>query len=340
MSTNEQTIIKASGPSDFLGVVPALLGYIPRNSAVLVPFNGTQANGALRVDLPPTVSADEVASTVIGYICRVQSVTGVAVVLYTDNDAESVRPLGGLILQRADQCGLDVIDGLYVATEGWGRLRSMDAPRSLDEIHVPDSLAGSVATDQAAASAAAPLSPKRAAMIAKAVAAFDPGEADYCAAFERLCATADPATVTPEDAALLMFVTERPMLRDVALVQWASDRAAGEATLPAQLAYTQGVDMPEMMDAVRILAGESARPTHKRLENALAVVRHVSDPSLTQSRAGSLAVSAWLSWAMGRSTLAAKFADDAVALDADHGLANIVATLVERGHLPSWVYLR
>lgn len=340
MSTTEQTIVKAAGPGDFLAIVPALLGFTPRNSAVLVPFNGSRTIGAMRVDLPPAASTDEVAATLIGYICRVQSVTGVAVVLYTDADAASVRPLGDLIVKRADQCGLEVIDGLYVATEGWGRLRSEDAPRSLDEIRVPDSLAGSVAADQAEASAAAPLSPERAAMIAESGAAFDPDAADYCAAFERLCAVPDPTEVTAEDAALLMFVLERPMLRDVALVQWASDRESGEAALPAQLGYAIGVDVPEMRDAVRVLAGEAARPTPARLTNALAIVRHVSDAALTQPRAGSLAVSAWLAWGLGRSSLASKFAREAVELDAEHGLAKIVATLCELGHLPSWVYLR
>ncbi|HBR87853.1 MAG TPA: hypothetical protein DEA59_01135, partial [Microbacterium sp.] len=57
-------------------------------------------------------------------------------------------------------------------------------------------------------------------------------------------------------------------------------------------------------------------------------------------RAGALATCAWLSWALGRSTHAAAFAEMAFAIEPDHGLAGIVLTMVNAGHLPEWAFHR
>ena len=59
-----------------------------------------------------------------------------------------------------------------------------------------------------------------------------------------------------------------------------------------------------------------------------------------EHRPNLLAAAAWLSWALGRSTHAAIFADLALAVDADHGMSQIVATFVASGHLASWVFVR
>ena len=45
------TTIKAGTPRDFLGLVPALLGFTPHASLVLVPFEATRTIGAMRFDL-------------------------------------------------------------------------------------------------------------------------------------------------------------------------------------------------------------------------------------------------------------------------------------------------
>ena len=46
------TILKAAQASDFLAAVPALLGFQPSESVVLVPFRGQRTTGALRIDPP------------------------------------------------------------------------------------------------------------------------------------------------------------------------------------------------------------------------------------------------------------------------------------------------
>ena len=57
-------------------------------------------------------------------------------------------------------------------------------------------------------------------------------------------------------------------------------------------------------------------------------------------RAGALAVCGWLSWALGRSTHADRYARKALAAEPDHGLASIVRSFVSAAHLPDWAFRR
>ena len=85
------TTIKAGTPRDFLGLVPALLGFTPQDSLVLVPFEASRTIGAMRLDLD--ADAATLAHTSLGLVCRVPRVTGVAAVIYAAEDADSTRDL-------------------------------------------------------------------------------------------------------------------------------------------------------------------------------------------------------------------------------------------------------
>lgn len=43
------TIIHATEPAELLGIVPALAGFTPRRSVVLLPFRGARTHGALQI---------------------------------------------------------------------------------------------------------------------------------------------------------------------------------------------------------------------------------------------------------------------------------------------------
>ena len=45
-----------------------------------------------------------------------------------------------------------------------------------------------------------------------------------------------------------------------------------------------------------------------------------------------------LSWALGRSTHAALYAERACEVDPEHGLSQIVLSFVQAGHLPDWAF--
>lgn len=150
----------------------------------------------------------------------------------------------------------------------------------------------------------------------------------------------DALTWQPSDApmrtAMLGWCLARPSLRDVALVQWATDVAGGDLAMEAQRRWEDGAEYPA--DLASVMWGEGPRPDAERLERALALVREVAALVPKTQRPGPLALCAWISWALGRSSHADRYAAMALAIDRRHGLADIVRSFVRAGHLPDWAF--
>ncbi|MFF8187315.1 DUF4192 family protein [Microbacterium sp. NPDC016588] len=365
-------IVRAGAPAEFLSLVPHLLGCTPRSSLAVVTFAAGRSLGALRIDLPaPGAVADveSVASTVIGMACKVSRTDAVALVVYTDlalRDAGELphRALVDAVLARADICGLRVIDAFAVGPDGWnGYLSGGEGePRPLAEIAPDPDLVPTPEVDGdqfAAATLPAITAAERTAVHrllddAEQLVARS-REAKRLPARRRAAATlvlddiADPpavfeAFVSPDDdpdhrtVAAVSFGLQRPLLRDVALMQWLSDLATGDATYGAQTAYAAGQPFPA--DLARPMWGEGAHPDPPRLLRALDRCRYAAAATPRARRAGPLAACAWLAWATGRSTHAAAYAADALEIDPDHGLADIVRIMCAQGRLPEWVFER
>lgn len=142
--------------------------------------------------------------------------------------------------------------------------------------------------------------------------------------------------LAPYDAAVLVWCLARPSLRDVALVQWCGTLGDGDDALEAQVRWESGEEYPERL-AMRMW-GEGERPDIDRLEHALALARQLAALAPRASRAGALAMCAWLSWALGRSTHADAYAREALEIEPEHGLSEIVRSFVHAGHLPDWAF--
>ena len=392
------TIVKAANAAEFLSLVPAMLGYHPTQSLVLIPFAGSRSLGALRFDLPDGEpdAIDRVAATVIGMACRLPDADAVAAITYTDaRFADGVgkphHELARALERRADACGLRVSDALCVAADGWGSFLDRDCPpsgHSLAElqaggVEMPDLSAPE--GDQATGATLPPVDLARTERVGRALVALEravtvlcgtesptasPGfartgvdNAPDAAAFvpddsERVDPTAlaavctlddlpalfeealtwEPDDLAPYDSAALAWCLSRPSLRDIALVQWSSDFAAGDEALDAQLRWESGEEYPAHL--AMQMWGEGDRPEPARLERALELVRHVAATAPRASRPGPLAMCAWLSWALGRSTHADVYARDACDIEPEHGLSEIVRSFVHAGHLPDWAFRR
>ncbi|HBU43000.1 MAG TPA: hypothetical protein DEB57_09045, partial [Microbacterium sp.] len=100
--------------------------------------------------------------------------------------------------------------------------------------------------------------------------------------------------------------------------------------------WEDGAEYPSEI-AMR-LWGEGPRPSPERLGRALLLARHIASAVPASRRPGPLAVAAWFSWALGRSTHADLFAQQATAIEPEHGLAEIVRSFVGAGHLPDWAF--
>ncbi|RLK52413.1 DUF4192 family protein [Microbacterium telephonicum] len=370
------TIVKAAGAADFLALVPHLLGYTAVRSVVLVPMQAGRSLGAMRLDLPAddTPTVDAFASTALGLLCRIPGADAFLAVVYTDASFGSAPPgreVASALRRQASSTGLALVDTLVVAADGWGSLDDAALPpggRPLSEIVTrhTDALP-ETARDCAGDQGSGAVLPTHSAADRRRVGAalrslrtslellcgipggpraerVDPAalEAaceldDLPRLFERALAW-DPEDLAPMDVALLGWCLSRPSLRDIALVQWAGDIVDGEDAMTAQHRWEEGEDYPP--DLAAVMWGEGDRPDAARLERALALGRQVAALVSRRQRPGPLAVCAWLSWALGRSTHAERYAQLGQEIDPEHGLCDIVRSFVAAGHLPDWVFRR
>lgn len=421
------TVVRAADAAQFLTFVPRMLGYIPTESLVLIPFHHGRSLGAMRFDLPPGEAADSTAATVLGMACRLPDADAVAAIVYTDrrfddDDRMPHRALLDALERRAHACGLRLTDLLCVAGDAWGSTLDPACPpagRSLDDLNATSAgLTGLPAPDgdQSSGAALPECTTEERERVAKALDALDRAVALLCGpeavgatahrttaaadAASTLTASADagadselaaatyacdlgpvpapvsddfdtgcpvesggrvdpralstacrfddlpglyeealsapPATCDAYEWAALIWCLARPSLRDVALVQWSGDAAQGDEALDAQLRWEAGADYPSHL-AMRMW-GEGDRPDAGRLESALEITRHAAAMAPERSQPGALAMCAWLSWALGRSTHAASYAQRALDIEPEHGLSEIVLSFVGAGHLPDWAF--
>lgn len=331
------TKVKAANAGEFLAVVPALLGYHPVDSVVVVVFAGKMSRGAMRFDMPADrTTAAQLAAVATGLVCKLADATGLAVVVY--GDPELAEHIGGDLSEQAQSAGLHVVDMLVVSDGRWARIGSGDELVELET--VPDQFSGMVAAgDQ---SSGAELPEPDAGLVADVARSLqvdtpDLSPEEMLALFERTVGVHD-ADVSASEWASLIWSLARPALRDVALMQWAGGEEAGVLALQAQLAWEDGTEYPS--DLARVMWGEGARPDPNRLERALAVCLNAAALAPIELQPGALASAAWLAWSLGRSTHADRHAERAQRIDPEHGLAEIVRTMVAAGHLPGWAFVR
>jgi len=366
------TIITAANAAHFLSLVPRLLGFRPRRSLVLVPFEAGRSLGTMRLDLPPDgAETERVASDLIGLVCRIADADGFALVAYADGPlhppGEEGLPHSGLaaaLSDRADACGLHVVHMLCVAEDAWGAYSEPHTTHDLDELDAMpaegmprpsrgDQTSGtrlpSVEAAERERVALALTGVRSATRLLRAGAAEggDPRRVDPLAiaaldvlddlpAFFEASLGWDTGSLDAYAAATLSWCLSQPPARDVGLLEWVGGREIGDRAVDAQLRWEAGHTYPTEL-GMRVW-GEGPRPDPERLLRALALVRRIAAVTPRGSRAGALAVCGWLSWTLGRSTHADVYARRALKIDRWHGLARIIVALTAAGHLPDWAF--
>jgi hypothetical protein len=359
---------KAANASDFLKLVPRMLGYVPERSLVVIPFNGSRSVGAMRFDLPPADSLVSSVASIMGVALQIREVTAFVPIVYTDETAlEGIGlPLIHEFNERAHQAGIHLSDKLIVANDGY--VSAFDPTLEVkplsdlvldDDPDLPSIKAGGVlAGTELPAVELGDFEDVQAALAGLAVtievlttgestSEFDPANVEAILTVAMLddlpelyeqALTWVPKDIPAYSTAALAWCFARPALRDVALVQWCNGRDAGDRALEAQMAWEEGVEYPA--DLAMQMWGEGPQPNPERLERALKLMRHVASYTTNEVQAGALATAAWLSWALGRSSHAEHYAKQAIIADPEHGLAEIVHSFVTAGHLPAWAFIR
>ena len=370
------TVMKANDSAGFLGLGPALAGYTPTRSLVLLPFHGTRTHGAMRMDLPDPALHEEIdgwddcADAALSLVRRVPEADAVAVVIYTDDEIIDVpdglvvpnAPLVDALLDVTEDLGLRMVDALCVAPNGWASYIA-DEPRltPIDSIPMQPALDGDDLSRDHTAGTELPhvdlvekervgraLAELRGVLCRMSTGAPSTAQNPQALAASLLlddipqlfeAALEAPDDLGPFSTAALAWCLNRPLMRDAALVQWARDLAFGYRALDAQVAYTEdGVPLPEEIGET--FMGRGRRPDADRLRAALELVRHTAARVPLADRAAVLACAGWLSWALGRSSHADVYLRQAHEIDPDHSLTNLLQQVIAAVGLPSWAFDR
>jgi hypothetical protein len=369
------TVIHATESAELLGLVPALAGFTPRQSLVMLPFQGTRTSGAMRMDLPdPQIDADEFAEVALRALLQVSGVDAVAVVVYTGETPQSI-PDGVLLprltliealLEVAVDAGLRIVDALCVTPQGWGDYLADDPiVRRLEEIPDAPHIAGigDVSGDQLSGAELPSSNLVERERVGRALRELEAllerhrlgsgritsADSPYavstaCMLLDDLPAFAEelldaPAGDDAYDCAALLWCLNRPVLRDAILVQWATDLEAGERALDAQLAFSgAGEDLPDAVGEVFL--GRGPRPDPDRLGCALQLVRSAAARAPREAQVGALTAAAWLAWALGHSSHAGTYIDRALEIEPGHSMASLISTMLSAALLPEWALQR
>lgn len=338
------TIVRAATPADLLALLPAMIGYLPSESLLIVPFAGGRTAGVLRLDIDQAIASPaEHSATGLGHAARVPGVTGVAVVAYTERGHEVATPVLAAYVERARQFGLDVLDVISVGAETYAQLGREEHPVSeINYTIVPEGMRG--ATSKGVLAGAEPIELDEAtradaADVARQYSTMDPSMllalTPPVAAASVVPSGETPYTEVPSVVGFTVAVCQLPSIRDVALLSMAIGVEAGDRGLEAQLDWESGAEYPT--DLARVMWGEwSDKIDVARLTNAVDLLRTAAAVADEEQKPAVLATLAWFSWALGRSSHAEYYADQA----AEVGLAEIVRSFITAGHLPSWAFDR
>lgn len=160
-------------------------------------------------------------------------------------------------------------------------------------------------------------------------------------------------------AAVMLFMLQGPPNRDQAMLQFAFGAEIGAEAEETNLRYAAmqrgtGKSMDEIVIAEmhsraghdtdahyigEMMMGQTTqRPQVNRVNTAIELLKTLVALAPRPNRPAPLCMLAWLSWSLGRGSVAGRFIDDALAIDEHYGMAQLLATLLGTGMLPEWAF--
>lgn len=149
------TIVKTSNPAQLIATLPALVGYQPHESLVIMPMRRRRSVGALRIDLPCHATAqhpeseslgtaNEIANWVVATLCRIPDVDSFTAVIFTEaaplSSADELPQLE--LIQRlkiaGDASGFRLCEALLTTGEAW--FDYLDDDRGPHELLAPEQI--------------------------------------------------------------------------------------------------------------------------------------------------------------------------------------------------------
>ena len=369
-------IVKASGPADILAMVPSMVRFVPQNSVVFLAFRGKRTCGAMRFDLPAAATKTvqkRIITTMVGMLCKLPSVDAVIPVIYTDKGFAGSTEIphadfAELLGRRIKLSGFELRQSICSAADGWASYFESTVPAGghpLDEV-VDSSAAELIPNDLRelptrdaiprrvpdAAPEAMTRMRKRLATYRRLIQSVTEGSGDA------LPAVLDPLGDLPlfaEDAlgwnaaaieangALMAFMLQGPRARDLVMLQWATSIAVGDQMweqVPSIESLVPSTERPENIDIGELMMGIAPRPDPVRIDKGIALLVALVAKLADEERPPLLCMLAWLTWALGGGTRAGRYLNEAVAINPDYSMAELLTTMLGNGALPEWAFLR
>ncbi|PFG30946.1 DUF4192 family protein [Paramicrobacterium agarici] len=355
--------VSLSAPHELLSYVPALVGFRPSDSLVLVVFRDQSSCGAMRIDLRPFLNdetIDAALAAALDSVVRIPRATGVLPVVYTtercaDGGRIPHENVARVLAPAIENRGLAVVDILCVAADAWGSyLDDSCLGHDLALLEDPQGLpAGSIL--DADAELTFPLVDDDAyEAFARATAAIASGDAgpepaaddgayamDESADFLKAMASyvEEGAHVLDAELALIAHVLTVPSIRDVVAYSWAWGIDVGthlwnRVFTPEQFTI-DSVDDPWMY----AFAGRiDVRPDPERLRAAIQLLKRLCALQHPDARVPGLTLISWCYWALGLSSFAHAWQRRAVETDGTYGLAIIMGMILDAGTIPDWAF--
>ena len=366
-------VIKAKNPADMLALMPALLGFTPKQSVVLLPFRGNRAYGAMRLDLPgsgPPAVHKRLATYIVGTLCKLRGVDSVVLVVVTDAKfgAQSTPPSSDLVKTlraRFRQSGLGLKEALCLASDGWGSYLDDDTPaggRPLSDV-TNSAVTGAVPpearreVDASARESRVPNAPpaevqrvkEKFDRLRRRVDEADDDDHHVPREFEALQDVPNLMEAALEwndeeiasGAALLLFAWQGPPLRDMTMLQWATEMSVGDLILDENESMIRSdPTAPSKTHQFLggLMMGIGPRPDPDRIERGIRLVRAVVARAEDEQRVAPLCMLTWLCWALGHGSEAGRYLDEAASIRPDYGMVEVLSAILGNGMMPEWAF--
>ena len=142
----------------------------------------------------------------------------------------------------------------------------------------------------------------------------------------------------PKAAGFIITLARLPAIRDVVMMQWSFDVATGRRVLNDARRFALGAPA-EVLNSGPLMLGRGPRPDPERIDRAIEILKRVAALASKQQRPPVLCMLAWLNWALGRSSVAARFIGASEEIDPDYGLGEVMRAVLEHGMLPEWAFV-
>jgi len=369
-------ILKANGPADLLAMAPPMVGFLPRNSVVLVAFRGKRTCGAMRFDLPPSdnpVVHKRVVTTIVGMFCKLPEVDAAVVIVYTDDefgtsDAIPQAAFAEMIGRRLTLSGFELRESICQAADGWASHFDPDVPVGGHPLtRIAESTVARAIGDQhgmfpppTSMIDRVPRAEKsQRSRLARRLQAYEkvragimrndgpspPTVLDVMEDLPRFAEQALAWDAAELDAygALLVFTLQGPPIRDLVMLQWSfgievGDRLWAHDRQDGALDGTGDAALEDLADIGDLMMGIGPRPDPRRIEGGIALLLELTSRAEDVRRPPLLCMLAWLNWALGHGSQAGLHLDEALAIAPGYSMAQLLRSMTGTGILPEWAF--